>query len=162
MTVYRSGTMALTDMNYAVKPDGTPASRSLTLYDLKAMTSISWDPAVTPAECSPGTFSGDWGDPFAMTAQLSAGIAKGDLKPTGSEILIGIPTKVYAGTTQGDSLKAWIDEKDGLVIPLTLGAPGGPPIMTMVDVRKVSFTPPPSSRFALPAGCASVPPAHTR
>ena len=155
MTVYRSGSKALADMNYPAKPDGTPANRSLTLYDLNAMTSFSWDPAATPVACSAGTFSGDWGDPFAMTAQLSASIAKGDLKPTGSETLNGILTRLYAGTTQGNSLKAWLDEKDGLVIRATIGAPGAPP-MTMVDVHKVSFTPPPSSRFALPAECASV------
>ena len=160
MTVYRSGSMALTELNHPAKADGTPANRSLTLYDLKAMTSFSWDPAATSAECSAGTFSGDWGDPFAMTAELSASIAKGDLKPTGSETLSGIPTKVYAGTTQGNGLKAWLDEKDGLVIRAMLGAPGAPP-MTLADVRKVSFTPPPSSLFALPAGCASVKPPLT-
>lgn len=160
MTVYRNGSKALADVNHPAKPDGTPASRSLTLYDLKAMTSYSWEPAATSAGCSAGTFSGDWGDPFAMTGELSASIAKGDLKPTGSETLNGIPTKVYAGTTQGTSLKAWLDEKDGLVIRAQLGAPGAPP-MTMVDVRKVSFTPPPPSLFALPAGCASVEPPLT-
>src|ERR1017187_9139599 len=59
MTVYRSGSMALTELNHPAKADGTPANRSLTLYDLKAMTSFSWDPAATSAECSAGTFSGD-------------------------------------------------------------------------------------------------------
>ena len=160
MTVYRNGSMALTELNHPAKPDGTPANRSLTLYDLKAMASFSWDPGTTSPACSAATFSGDWGDPFAMTAELSASIAKGDLKPTGSETLNGIATKVYAGTTQGSSLKAWFDEKDGLVIRAMVGAPGAPP-MTLVDVRKVTFTPPPSSLFALPAGCASVKPPLT-
>ncbi len=160
VTVYRSGSMALIDLNHPAKPDGTPADRSLTLYDLKAMTSFSWDPAATSTECSAGTFSGDWGDPFAMTAEVSASIAKGDLKPTGSETLNAIATKVYAGTTQGNSLKAWLDEKDGLVIRAIISAPGAPS-MTMVDVRKVSFTPPPSSLFNLPAACASVKPPLT-
>ena len=50
MTVYRSGSMALTELNHPATPDGTPANRSLTLYDLKAMTSFSWDPAATSAE----------------------------------------------------------------------------------------------------------------
>jgi hypothetical protein len=35
-----------------------------------------------------------------------------------------------------------------------VGASGTPP-MTLVDVRKISFTPPPASLFGLPAGCAS-------
>ena len=160
MTVYRNGSRALTELNHPAKPDGTPANRSLTLYDLKAMASFSWDPGTTPPACSAATFSGDWGSPFAMTAELSASIAKGDLKPTGSETLNGIATKVYAGTTQGNSLKAWFDEKDGLVIRAMVGAPGAPP-MTLVDVRKVSFTPPPASLFVLPTECASVKPPLT-
>jgi len=160
MTVYRNGSMALTEMNMPAQPDGTPATRTLTLYDLKAMTSWSWDPGTTPASCSAGTFSGDWGSPFAMTAELSASIAKGDLKPTGSETLNGIATRVYSGSAQGSGLKAWFDEKDGLVIRATIGAPGGPQ-MTVADVRKVSLTPPPASLFALPAGCASAKPPLT-
>jgi hypothetical protein len=160
MTVYRSGSMAVTEMNRPAKPDGTAGSRILTLYDLKAMTSFSWDPGTKPAACSASTFSGDWGNPFAMTAELSGSIAKGELKPTGSETLNGIATKVYAGATQGTSLKAWFDEKDGLVIRAMIGAPGAPP-MTLVDIRKVSFTPPPASLFALPAACASVRPPPT-
>ncbi len=160
MTVYRNGSMALTEVNHPAKPDGTPANRTLTLYNLTAKSSFSWDPAATPAACSAGTFSGDWGDPFAMTGELSASIAKGDLKPIGSETLNGIPTKVYAGTTQGSSIKAWLDEKDQLVIRATLSAPGAAP-MTMVDVRKVSFAPPPTSLFAVPAGCAGVKPPPT-
>jgi len=137
MTVYRNGSMALTEVNHPAKPDGTLANRSMTLYDLKAMASFSWDPEIRPAACSAGTFSGDWGDPFAMTAEISASIAKGELKPTGSESLNGVATKVYAGATQGTSLKAWLDEKDGLVIRAIVASPGAPP-MTMVDVRKVS------------------------
>lgn len=160
MTVYRNGSMALLELNHPAKPDGTPANRSLTLYDLKAMTSLSWDPGTSPPACSVGRFSGDWGSPFAMTAELSASIAKGDLKPNGLETLNGIATKVYAGTTQGSSLKAWFDEKDGLVIRAIVSAPGAPQ-MTLVDVRNVSFTPPPASRFALPVGCASVKPPRT-
>jgi hypothetical protein len=73
----------------------------------------------------------------------------------GSETLNGIPTKVYAGTSGGGSLKAWLDEKDQLVIRATMSAPGAPP-MTMADIRKVSFTRPPASVFAPPAGCAGV------
>ncbi len=160
MTVYRNGSSALIELNHPAKPDGTPARRSLSLYDLKAMASFSWDPGTVPAVCSAGTFSGDWGDPFAMTAELSASIAKGELKPTGSETLNGIPTRVYAGSTQGSSLKAWLDEKDGLVIRAVVSQPGGPS-MTLADIRKVSLTPPPASLFALPAGCASVKPPLT-
>ena len=121
MTVYRSGAKAVIEYNHAAQADGTPASRSLTLYDLAAGASYTWDPAAKPIACSAGTFTGDWGDPYAMTAQLSAGIAKGDLKPAGAATLHGIPTKVYAGTAQGMNIKAWLDEKDGLVLRAEFG-----------------------------------------
>ena len=82
MTVYRSGTKAL--IRLELPRQARRHSRHLapiTLYDLKAGTSFSWDPAATPIACSAGTFSGDWGDPYAMTAELNTSIAKGDLKP---------------------------------------------------------------------------------
>ena len=160
MTVYRSGDRAVIEYKHPAQADGTPASRTLTLYDLKAGASYSWDPAASPIACSAATFSGDWGDPFAMTAELSGGIAKGDLKPAGAETLNGIPTQVYAGTAGQTSLKAWLDQKDSLVIRASMGAPGGP-MQNMVDIQKASFTAPPPSLFNLPAACAGVHPPPT-
>lgn len=149
-TVYRNGSKALVDMRMA-------ASHSLTLYDLKAGTSYSWDPAVKPIECSAGTFSGDWGDPFGMTAELNGNIAKGEMKQTGTETVSGIPTKVYEGGDAQAHVKAWLDPKEGLVMLAKFGPPNGP-MVTLADIRKATFTAPPASVFALPAACASVHP----
>ncbi len=160
MTVYRSGTKALIEYAHPARPDGTPANRSLNLYDLKAGVSHTWDPSITPPSCSVGTFTGDWGDPYESTTELTASIAKGDLKPIGAETVNGIPTKVYAGVSQGMNLKAWIDQKDNLVIKAAFGAPGKP-MTAMVDIRSISFAPPPASLFVLPAYCASVKPPPT-
>jgi hypothetical protein len=160
MTVYRSGEQAVIELNHPAKSDGTPAHRSMSLYDLKSSVSHSWDPAATAPDCSVGTFSGDWGDPFESTGELTAAIAKGDLKPAGTETLYGIPAKVYAGVTQGANVKAWLDQKDGLVIRLTYSTPGGL-MQTMVDIRSINVTPPPSSVFVLPAACASMHPPPT-
>src|ERR1017187_9593841 len=91
MTVYRNGNQALIEYNHPAQPDGTPASRSLNLYDLKAGASYSWDPTGSPITCRAGTFSGGWGSPSASTAGLSGSIAKGDLKPAGTETINGIP-----------------------------------------------------------------------
>ncbi|MGO8759125.1 MAG: hypothetical protein ACLQG3_13465 [Terracidiphilus sp.] len=157
-TIYRNGNQAVIDIRQAAQPGTTAASRTVSLYDLKAGVNHAWTPDASPVECSAGRFSGDWGDPFAMTADLSGDIAKGDLKPTGEETLNGIATTVYEGTTQGTNIKAWLDRKDGLVIRATYGAPGGP-LLTLVDIRKVSLAPPPASVFALPAACAGVNPA---
>ena len=160
MTVYRNGALVVIEVDHPAKADGTPPNRAFTRYDLKTMTSVSWDPAAASAGCSAGTFSGDWGDPFAITAELSASIDKGDLKPTGAETVSGVATRIYAGATSGNTVRAWLDETDGLVIRAVVSGPGAPP-MTLVDVRKVSFTPPPSSAFALPAACAGAKPPPT-
>jgi hypothetical protein len=160
MTVSRNGSLALIDYKYPAKPDGTPATRSMNLYDLKTGVSHTWDPASTPITCSAGTFSGDWGDPFASTKEITDGIAKGELKPAGAETVNGIPTKVYIGAAQGMNIKAWFDQKDNLVIKSGFGAPGT--AMTyMVNIRSVSFAPPPASVFALPSACAGVKPPPT-
>ena len=92
MTVYRNGSLAVIETKQPAQTGGIPASRSFSLYDLKAGVSHTWDPSASPISCSAGTFSGDWGDPYQPTAELAAGIAKGDLKPAGAETLYGIPT----------------------------------------------------------------------
>ena len=85
MTIYRNGTQVLVEYKHPAAPDGTPASRSLNLIDVKAGTQHSWDPSVTPITCSASTFSGDWGDPFESAKEINDGIAKGVLKPAGAE-----------------------------------------------------------------------------
>jgi len=160
MTIYRNGTQVLVEYKHPAAPDGTPASRSLNLIDIKAGTQHSWDPSVTPIACSASTFSGDWGDPFEATKEVTDGIAKGVLKPAGAETVNGIPTKVYTGTEQGMNVKAWFDQKDGLIIKSGFGAPGSP-LTFMVDIRSISVAPPPASVFALPPACAGVKPPPT-
>ncbi len=158
-TISRNGSKALMEMDQPAQ-GGTPASRTLTLIDIAAGTNYAWDPDAHPIQCNVGTFSGDWGDPFASTAELSSDIAKGDIKPAGAEIINGIATQVFTGTTQGANLKAWIDMKDSLVIRAELSAAGAAP-MTMINITKVSFAAPPASLFVLPAACAGVKPPPT-
>ncbi len=156
--IYRNGNQAVIDIRQPAQPGGAAASRTVSLYDLKAGVNHAWNPDASPVECSAGNFSGDWGDPFAMTADLSPDIANGNLKPTGAETINGIPTTVYEGVTQGADLKAWLDRKDGLVIRAEMSAPNTAP-MTLVNITKVSFATPPASIFALPAACGGVNPA---
>jgi hypothetical protein len=160
MTVYRSGTQAVIETIQPAQQDGTPAHRSVSLFDLKAGVSHTWDPAASPITCSVSTFTGDWGDPYESTTELDAGIAKGDLKPAGNETINGIATQVYTGTTQGANVKAWIDMKDKLVIRVDVSAAGTAP-MTMVNVTKISFATPPASIFVQPAACAGLKPPPT-
>ena len=156
LTIHRSGSKALAEL---VQPaqGATPASHILTLYDLAAGTSFSWDPRSNPAACSSAKFSGDWGDPFAMISDVNAGIAKGELKAGGTETLAGIPARIYSGSSPQATTKVWLDAKDGLVLRAVMSAPGSP-AMTLVDIKSVSFAAPPQSLFAVPAACAGVKP----
>ena len=158
--IYRSGSKVLTDYRNPAQ-GGSPASRTLTLYDLQAHMSVSWNPSANPPSCGGvANFSGDWGDPFAMIADVDSSIAKGELKLSGTETIAGIPTQVYAGTSGGSAVKVWVDTKDGLVMRAVAGMPGGASL-TMADITKVSIGPQPASLFVLPSVCAGVKPPPT-
>jgi hypothetical protein len=159
-TIYRSGSQVAMEYIHSNVPNGTPGHRTLSLYDLNAGFSHTWDPAIAPPSCSVSRFSGDWGDPFGMTAELTAGIAKGDFKPTGVETLAGISTKVYTNISPQGTVKVWLDVKDNLVIRAQVTSASAAPL-TLADITKVSFAPPPASIFALPAYCAGVKPPPT-
>ena len=158
-TVYRSGSKALAIV-YEPAQGSTPATRIYSLYDIAAGINYTWSPDANPIPCSTGTFSGDWGDPFAMTAEVTKGIASGDIKPAGSETVAGIPTQIYSGSNAQATEKVWFDQKDGLVIRAQVTGPGAP-LMTLVDITKVSFAAPDPSLFILPPACAGQKPPRT-
>ncbi len=157
--VYRSGSKALAIVNEPAQ-GSTPATRIYSLYDIAAGINYTWSPGTNPIPCSSGTFSGDWDDPFAMTAELTKDIASGDVKLAGSETINGIPTQIYAGSNAQASEKIWFDQKDGLVMRAQI-AGAGAPLMTLVDISRVSFAPPDPSLFVLPPGCANQKPPRT-
>jgi hypothetical protein len=158
-TIYRSASKALSIVNMPAQ-GATPATRVFTLYDIATGTNFVWNPDISPIACSSGTFSGDWGDPFAITAELKKDIAGGDLKPSGYETIHGITTQVYAGSNAQATEKVWFDQKDGLVVRAQLSGPGSP-LVTVVDITKLSLAPPDPSLFDLPAACAALKPQRT-
>jgi len=153
-TFYRSGDKVLTVVTQPAQ-GVVPARHTMTLYDLKAQSIISWNAEANPLVCGSGTFSGDWGDPLAMTTELNEGIAAGGLKPTGTETLAGVETEIYQGSDARSTTRAWLDKKDGIVIRAIVSAPGIAS-MTLVDITKVSLDTPPASLFAAPAACAGI------
>jgi hypothetical protein len=157
-TIYRSGDRILMEFKQPAK-GATPAQHTLSYYDLSSHTNWTWVPEESPISCNAGTFSGDWGDPFAASAELNADIAKGDLKPTGTATLAGVSTQVYAGNSGGTAIKAWLDQKDGLAVKVVVT--DGGQSMALVDLRSVSFAAPPASRFDLPSACKGVHPPST-
>ena len=94
-TIYRSGAKALSEATIP-GADGK-ATHTRTLYDLQAHTTLSWDPA-DASSCGNGSFSGDWGDPFATSNQILTDAKSKGAKETGAETLNGIATKVLEVT----------------------------------------------------------------
>jgi hypothetical protein len=161
MTIYRSGSKVLADI-FRPADSGSPASHTLNLLDIDAGKSWTWDPEAKPITCGAARFSGGFGDgdPYAMTDDLRKSIAKGELKPAGTEVVAGISAKIYSGVANGTNIKAWLDEKDGLVLRTMIGAPGGA-LQPLVDIKKISFAVPAPSLFTLPTTCAAVEPPPT-
>jgi len=152
--VYRNGSKAL--MISMMPAQGTtPAFKTYSLYDIAAGKSWSWNPEDKPIQCGAGTYQGDWGDPFSMTTELQQGIAAGKLKSAGTAVINGITTEIYTGSDSGATEKIWFDKKDDLIIRAEASMPGGQS-MTLANVNKVSFAPPPASFLALPPSCAGV------
>jgi hypothetical protein len=145
-TVYRDGQKALVEIKNA------QGQHTRTLYDLQAHTDLSWSAENAAAGCGTGTFSGDWGDPFASSADMTKGLSDPNVKMTGAETINGFATKIYeiTGPTPAQSAKAWVDNKYGLVIKANVGAMG-----TMVEVKQLSVAKPAASVFVLPSSCAA-------
>lgn len=158
-TTYRSGEKVVVVFDNPAQ-GSTPASRTFTLYDLVKGTTYTWNPDDSNVPCNAGTFSGDWGDPFAVTDLVNQGVASGDIKPAGTDTINGISTQVYTSSSAQGTQTIWVDKKDNLVLRDQLSAPGAAPA-NLIDITKVSLAPPPASVFVLPAKCAGVKPPPT-
>jgi hypothetical protein len=139
---------------------GDKSTHVRTIYDLQAHTTISWDAGDAAAECGNGTFSGQWGDPFAGAADMVADLMKQKATPAGTETVNGMPTKISEFTMDGSTAKAkvWIDTKYGLIMKLQMPQPGGAPQLA-IEVTQVTLTKPPASAFV--PTCKAAPPVPT-
>jgi hypothetical protein len=147
MEISRDGDRAVVDQNSP--REGYPNGfHTRAIYDLRTGKTYSLDLNQTAAACGAGNFSGDWGDPFAM----SAGLAKLSPKDAGSGTVNGMAAKALEVVIPGQAgpAKVWVEGKYGLILKLEMGG------KTVIEVKKVSFAKPPASVFALPAACSGV------
>ncbi len=156
--IYRDGSKALMDQSYPPMAKNPKGYHSRALYDLQAHKNWLWLPDETSMPCGAGTFSGDWGDPFANSPPMTPdALRKLHLREVGMETLNGIATKVFEPKDpQGGGGKLWLDAKYGLIIKLYTIAKNGQH-QTMLEVKEFSLAKPPASVFALPPACASAP-----
>jgi hypothetical protein len=141
--VYRDGSKALVET-------AIPGGQHTLLYvDIPAHKNWSVDVDHPSAPCTAGSFTDDWGDPFAGSAGLLA--AAENSKPAGTETLNGIATKVIEADFGGNKAKFWVDRKYGLLIKWV--AAEGSKQTTMAEVKQFSTAKPPAAVLALPSAC---------
>jgi len=122
-----------------------------TLYNLQTHQSLSWNLSDSSASCGHGSFSGDWGDPFADSAGPPD---DPNTKQVGTETLHGYEAKVFEAPTPNGKLKVWLEPKLHLILKYQMIPAKGEP-QTMLEVTELSLSAPPASIFAPPASCAA-------
>jgi hypothetical protein len=136
--ITRDGEKVVVDQTYSNQ-------HTRTYYDLRAGKAYTLDMTNPAADCSASTFTGDWGDPFTMSADLTGQITKAGAKSTATETVNGLASRVF----EAGPSKAWVETKYGLIAKMVIG---GQPVL---EIRKFSLAPPPAAALALPASCAA-------
>ena len=147
---YRNGSKAAIDIVH-------PGTHVRSVYDLQAHTNITWDAGQPAAECGNSTFTGDWGDPFVMSAGLLDDLNKQHPTPAGTETVNGVSAKVSEFVMQGTTGKSkiWIDPKYGIIMRLLMAQPAGAPKVVW-ETTQMTFAAPPAAMF-VPACKAAAP-----
>ena len=153
MKIGRDGQSAIIEQSIPARADHPTGVHSRAYYDLKAGLSYTLDLIDRATPCGPSKVSGDWGDPFAMSADLIAQMAKFHPTNAGAATVNGIATEVSTATTPDGQAKVWVEPKTGLIVKWVMTPPNGPP-RTMTEVTSFSQTPPSPAALALPTKCA--------
>jgi hypothetical protein len=143
--IYRSGTKAAIDQTVL-------GLQRHTVYDLSSRTSYTWSLLDRSVPCTSGSFSDDWGDPFVAAAHLKADVLKEDARQTGTATINGIETRVVKVQQNSDEVTLWLERKSGLIIKAEARVNGQR--KPMIEVKQLSFSPPPENLFNLPALCS--------
>ena len=160
MEITRDGTRAVVDQSYPPREGSPKGYHTRTFYDIPAGKSYTQDLLQPGGPCTGANFSGDWGDPFAMTAQVNAEAAKKPPKDLGPGTVNGMTAKVMEMSVEGmpTPAKVWIEAKYGMVLKLDMAMPGKPQA-TLMEVKKVSFAKPAAGALVQPASCVAAGPA---
>lgn len=155
--IWRDGSRAVIELNTPSAEPGGKASHVRSFYDLSTRTNVSWDPTTTAPLCGTGAFGGDWGDPFASSAEMTTDLFSKKVTPAGAETINGISAKLFNADMGADGkARVWIEPKYGLIMKAELTQPNAAP-RVILQTQTLSFAKPPAGTFALPAGCSTNP-----
>jgi hypothetical protein len=146
--VFRDGSRAVIELTMPTVA-GSKAIHTRAYYDLTTHVSYDVDLGTPSAGCFESNFSGDWGDPFAMSAQIEAQLSQRNVKAIGTEAVNGFATTIgeIPGSAPGQAMRVWADDKTGLIIKLVNGQ------ALLLEVKQFSTSKPSASIFAVPATC---------
>jgi hypothetical protein len=151
MKIDRDGAHAVVEATITPQPGAAP-STTRTYYDLQNHKNYTLSLSDAAAVCSRGDFSGDWGDPFEMSAALMKELAPKHPREIGAETLNGFATTVMETDAGPDQAKFWLDTNSGLAVKVQKGS------QTIVEIKRLSLDKPPAALFAVPAKCGDGPP----
>jgi len=161
-TITVDGSKVLVDESYSPDPAFPKGRHTRTLYDLQAHTSYAADLIDAANPCTTGTVSGEWGDPFATSAEFRDQLAKMNPHQVGAETVNGFATKVMEAVepTTKSKYKIWMEPQYGMVVKIEGAGPDGK-VMIAGEVKRLSVGKPNAAVFAMPAACATAaPPVH--
>jgi len=149
--IYRDGNKVVIDQTF----QGSP-TRSY--YDLQSHANYTWKPSDASNGCSRGTFGGDWGDPFATSASMTAELTKQHPKELPPATVNGFATKVYEAADPAGAWKAkiWLDTKYGAIVKLEMTQKEAAPRL-MMELKSLTVATPSAALFTLPAACGQAP-----
>lgn len=155
-TIYRDGSKAVVEMSAPPQAPGRQATHTRTFFDLQAHRNFTVDLNDSSRPCGVATFTGDWGDPFALSAQMTGELMKQRPKEMGAETVNGIATKVFeiANPDGPERAKVWLDTRYNLMIKWEMVTADGQR-RAMLEVKQFSTAKPPASELALPAACVA-------
>jgi len=149
----RSRMLSFIEQTLPPSADTPTGVHSRAYYDIKAGLSSTLDLIDPATPCGPSNVTGDWGDPFVMSADLIRQMAKYHPTDAGAATVNGIATEVSVAATPDGQGKVWVEPRTGLIVKWVMTPQNGPP-RTMIEVTSFSLTPPSPAALALQAKCA--------
>jgi hypothetical protein len=142
---YRDGAVAVIDH---------PDTHERSYLDLAAGRTFGWTTTSADPDCSTGTFSGNWGDPFGSD-NMAGEMMKLGPKATGVETVNGIRSNVWEATSpDAGKVRMWIDAAYGEVVKWVSVGPDAK-TTTLLEVKSLTVGKPPHAIFAMPRSCAA-------
>ncbi len=153
LKIYRNGPKELIDVSIAPWEANAKGVHTINLFDLQAHKVYMRN--VTHSTCSWMRYvSADMPNYDPIAASASPDFGKLTPNATGTEIVNGIPARIaeISGPPEQPKARIWIAEKGKFIVKMEMTPPNGKPLR-MLEVKQVSFAPPPDSYFVTPSNC---------